>query len=99
MDIGRVCCRVCPQKPHATAAYTFRPGFWASVGYAYDYGGESEVNGIKKDNRQQNVAWAASIAYPLSRRAGAKFSYVETETRESTGLDSQSLALAFSVRF
>lgn len=82
-----------------TAAYTFRPGLWASVGYAYDYGGESEVNGVKKDNRQQDVAWAVSIAYPLSRRAGVTFSYIETETRESTGLDSRSIGLAFSVRF
>jgi hypothetical protein len=37
-----------------TASYTFRPGLWAGVGIAYDYGGENEINGVSKDNRGEN---------------------------------------------
>jgi hypothetical protein len=74
----------------ASAAYNFRPGFWAGAGIAYDYGGESEVNGDNKDNRQQNEAWGANISYPLSRRVGVSLLYIETKTKRSTGLDSES---------
>jgi len=82
-----------------TASYTFRPGLWAGVGVAYDYGGENEVNGVSKDNRGENEAWGASIAYPLSRRLGVSLTYIETRTQESTGLDSESLAFGVSFSF
>jgi len=59
-----------------TASYTFRPGLWAGVGVAYDYGGENEVNGVSKDNRGENEAWGARIAYPLSRRLGVSLTYI-----------------------
>jgi hypothetical protein len=82
-----------------TASYTFRPGLWAGVGVAYDYGGENEVNGVNKDNRGKNEAWGASIAYPLSRQLGVSLTYIETRTQESTGLDSESLAFGVALSF
>jgi hypothetical protein len=82
-----------------TVTYNFKPGLWASVGVAYDYGGENEINGEGKDNHQQNEAWGATIAYPLSRRLGVSLSYIETRTQESTGLDSESVALGVSFAF
>lgn len=82
-----------------TASYTFSPGLWAGVGVAYDYGGENEVNGVSKDNRGENEAWGASIAYPLSRRLGVSLTYIETRTQESTGLDSESLAFGVAFSF
>jgi hypothetical protein len=83
----------------STVSYTFRPGLWAGVGAAYDYGGENEVNGVSKDNRGENVAWGALIAYPLSRRIGISLTYIENRTQESTGLDSESLAFGVAFSF
>jgi len=82
-----------------SAAYTFRPGLWLSVGVAYDYGGENEVNGDDLDNRQQNTAWGGSFAYPLSPRLGVSFGYIKTRTEESTGRDSESYAAGIVYSF
>lgn len=86
-------------KIATSAEYTFRPGFRANISYGYDYGGEATVNDVKKDNRQQNEAWAMSISYPLSPTAGVKLAWIQTKTKESTGLDSESLAVAFIISF
>ena len=80
----------------ASVAYSFKPGLWAGVGIGYDYGGESEVNGDNKDNRQQNEGWGATISYPLNKRTGVSLFYFETRTQESTGLDSEGLTVSLS---
>ncbi|MEH6617175.1 MAG: hypothetical protein V7699_04995, partial [Porticoccus sp.] len=86
-------------KIGASAEYTFRPGLRATVAYAYDYGGETSVNDVKSNNRKQNEAWAMSITYPLSPTAGVKFAWIQTETQESTGLDSESFVVAIVASF
>jgi hypothetical protein len=52
---------------HGHLIYTFRPGLWVSASAGYDYGGENTINGVKKDDNKQDVGWALSLAYPLSR--------------------------------
>ena len=82
---------------HSHLIYTFRPGVWASASGGYDYGGKSTVNGVEKDDRKQNLAWAAAFGFPLNRHLGVKVAYVATRTQESTGIDSDTLAAGFSV--
>jgi hypothetical protein len=84
---------------YATAAYTFRPGLWAGIGYGYDYGGKSKINGVDKNNRQENNALAISLAYPLSPLLGASVSYIKTKTQQATGLDSDSLTAGLTWRW
>ena len=76
--------------------HTFRPGFWVSAGFGYDYGGENSVNGIDSDNRMQDIGWALSLAYPINRRSGISFKYIGTRTQESTGLDSDTITAGVS---
>ena len=64
-----------------------------SFSLGYNYGGENTVDGDDKDNRHQNTAWAVGYSYPLSRQSGLKVSYVKSRTEESTGLDTETLAL------
>ena len=82
-----------------TVAYTFRPGLWVSVGAAYDYGGENEINGVDQDNHKQNTAWGASFAYPLNRQLGVSLGYLKTRTEESTGFDSESFSAGIAFSF
>lgn len=70
-----------------------KPGEWASVSIGYDYGGENTLNGIDKDDRKQNIGWALSYSYPINRQTGIKIAYIGTRTKESTGLDSETLAV------
>lgn len=88
------------QKPlyimHGHLIHRFRPGLWVGASAGYDYGGENTINGIDKDDKKQNIAWAFSFTYPISRYSGIKVAYIGTRTQESTGLDSDTLAASLS---
>lgn len=88
------------QKPifigQAHLIRNFNPGVWLSVSLAYDYGGEKTINGIDQNDRSQNIASKLSFAYPFNRASGIKISYIVTRTKESTGLDSETLAASVS---
>lgn len=81
---------------HGHLIYSFRPGVWAGVSGGYDYGGRSTVNGTSKDDRKQDLAWAFSFGFPLSRQLGGKISYIGTRTQESTGTDSDTFLVGLS---
>jgi hypothetical protein len=76
--------------------HTFRPGLWVSTGMGYDYGGESTINGVNKDDRKQDIAWAFRLAYPINRYSGFNISYIGSRKQESTGLDSDTLTASLS---
>ncbi|PLX50034.1 MAG: transporter [Desulfobulbaceae bacterium] len=81
---------------HSHLIYTFRPGVWAGASGGYNYGGRSTVNGIRKDDLKQDLAWAFSFGFPVSRHLGAKMSYVGIRTQESTGSDSDTYIVGLS---
>jgi len=81
---------------HCHLIYSFRPGVWAGASAGYDYGGRSTVDGDSKDDRKQNLGWALSFGFPVSRHLGAKLAYIGTRTQESTGTDSDTLVFALS---
>ena len=76
--------------------HTFRPELWVGAGFGYDYCRENSVNGIGSDNTMQDIGWALSLAYPINRRSGISFKYIDTRTQESTGLDSDTLTAGLS---
>ena len=77
--------------------YTFRPGLWTAASAGYGYGGESTVSGDKKNDRRENLAWAFSFGFPITRQLGVKVIYLATRTQESIGLDSDSIGVGFSI--
>ena len=77
--------------------YTFLPGLWASASAGYGYGGESTVNGVKKNDRRGNLTYALSLGFPIMRQLGVKVAYLGTRTQESVGQDIDSIAVAFSI--
>jgi len=88
------------QKPlyilYGNLSYMFRPGQWLSAGVGYDYGGEHSVDNVDKNDRMQDIGWALTYAYPLSRQSGIKIKYVGTRTQESTGSDSDTVLTTLS---
>ncbi|MGD8981759.1 MAG: transporter [Desulfobacterales bacterium] len=77
--------------------YTFRPGFWTAASAGYGYGGESTVSGVEKNDRRENLAWALSFGFPITRQLGVKVIYLSTRTQESIGQDTDSIGGAFSI--
>jgi hypothetical protein len=76
--------------------YTFRPGLWASAGFGGAYGGESSVDGDRKDDHKENLAWILSAGYPITRYLGAKIAYIGTRSQMSYGADTDSIVFGLS---
>jgi len=77
--------------------YTFSPGLWAAAGAGYGYGGESTINGEKKNDLRENLGLSLSLGYPITRQLGVKVAYLGTRTQESVGQDTDSIAVAFAI--
>ena len=81
----------------AHLVYTFRPGIWAATGAGYGYGGESTVSGVEKNDLRENLAWAVSLGYSITRQFGVKVAYLGIRNQESVGQDTDSIAVGFSI--
>jgi hypothetical protein len=88
------------QDPYFTSQthliYTFRPGLWASASAGYGDGGKSTINGVEKNDRKKNLAWAFSFGCPITRQLGVKVIYLASRTQESIGQDNDSIGLGLS---
>jgi hypothetical protein len=82
---------------HGHLIHSFSPGHWAGASFGYDYGGESTINGVDKDDRRQDIALAFNYVYPINRRSGIKVGYIRTRTQESVGNDTDTLTAGFSI--
>jgi hypothetical protein len=89
------------QDPYYTIqthlVYTFRPGLWTSAGAGYGYGRKSTVSGVEKNDRRENLGWALSVGFPITRQLGVKFAYRAIRSQESIGQDTDSIAAGFAV--
>jgi hypothetical protein len=81
---------------HSHLVYTFRPGVWAGISAGYDYGGRSTVDNSRKDDRKEDLAWAFSFGFPVTRHLGVKMVYLGTRTQENVGIDSDTFAMGFA---
>ena len=91
------------QDPLLTAqshiTYTSPRGWWTSIGAAYDEGGESRIDGVRKDDRRREFLYGISAGLSVNRHSSLKFAYVGSRTREDLGADTDNLALALLVLF
>jgi hypothetical protein len=79
--------------------YTFRPGLWLGASAGFGYGGESTIDGVSTDDRKFNIGWGLSLGIPVNRSFGFKIGYIGTRTREDTGADTDTLAIACSLQW
>ncbi len=47
--------------------YHFGPGVWLGGGFSYLYGGDTKLNGVKRDDHRNNWRVGAAISFPLAR--------------------------------
>lgn len=73
--------------------------WWISIGAAHDRGGESSINGEKKDDKRRDLLYGISAGLAIGSRSSVKLAYVGSRTREDVGKDTDSIALAYSIRF
>ncbi|MFC1765042.1 transporter [Planctomycetota bacterium] len=73
--------------------YTLRPGFWASASGGWGYGGRNTIDGVGKNDKQRNLAWALSLGAALTRHFGLQFNYVSIHNRSDIGADTDTVIL------
>jgi len=79
--------------------YTSPQRWWVSLGAAHDWGGESSINGDKKDDERRDLLYGISAGLPIGSRSSVKLAYVASRSSEDVGKDSDNVAFAFSTRF
>jgi hypothetical protein len=56
-------------------SYNFNPLMWAAIDFTFYTGGQSSINDIYKDDRQNNSRLGATFNLPVSRQSSIKFAY------------------------
>jgi hypothetical protein len=73
--------------------------WWVSIGAAHGRGGESTINGNKKDDERRGWLYGVSASLPIGLRSSVKLAYVAGRTSEDVGKDTDSISVAYSIRF
>ena len=76
-----------------------KPGYWAALSVGYGGNGQSIINGNRADDDKRLFLSALSVGMPLGTKQGLKFAYIRSRTNTSKGSDTDSLAVAWSIRF
>ncbi len=77
----------------------FEQGKWLSLSAGYGWGAKDKINGVQKENKRHTFLSALSFGMPISRTQSIKLAYLYTQTNSPTGIDSDSLILAWSTIF
>ena len=91
------------QKPLSSlqthVVHTFKNRIWGSVSAAYDWGGETKINGDDKDDKRENAFFAISAGLPVTRTSAIKFVYVGGRTQKDLGTDTDHFILSYVLKF
>jgi hypothetical protein len=58
-------------------SYTIRPRLWAAIDSTYYFGGQSTVNGVLKQDRQENSRLGITMSLPIGAHQSLKMSWSE----------------------
>lgn len=82
------------------AHVVYAPGPWfASLGAAYDWGGESTVDGVAKGDYRETLFFGLSAGISIDRQSSVQVAYVGSRAQKDIGSDSDNVGLAYSIRF
>ena len=65
--------------------YTLRRRMWVSVNGTYFAGGQTEINGVRNEDRQRNARIGATFALPLTQQQSLKFAWAKGVTTRIGG--------------
>lgn len=88
------------QDPLATfqlhAGYTFRPGLWLAGNATYYSGGRTTVDGVAKEDLQENSRYGVTLSVPINRQWSTKLAYANGF---STRIGGDFRTLSFAVQY
>lgn len=78
---------------------TFEEGFWMSAGAAYGRGGESEIDGVDKDDLRSNLLYGLAVGLNLTGPHAFRLDYIRHDALEDVGADTHNFVLGWALRF
>jgi hypothetical protein len=72
-----------------------RPGWWTSFSLAYGEGGKTRVDGVSKNNKQQNWRFGATFSMPIAPRHGFSIR-INSGINNGAGSDFDSVSMAYT---
>lgn len=81
----------------ASASYTFKAGMWAALATTYFTGGQTTVNGVTNDDKQEGLRLGLTVAMPISRSQSIKL-YANTGFSRGDN-DYNALGIAWQYRW
>jgi hypothetical protein len=78
---------------------TFGEAFWVSAGAAYGWGGDTQINGVDKDDARSNLLYGITSGFSLPPAYAVRVGYFRRETLNSFGLKSHNVLVTWSMRF
>ncbi|HEY6626286.1 MAG TPA: transporter, partial [Ignavibacteriaceae bacterium] len=79
-------------------SYNFNPLMWAAIDLTYYTGGQSSVNDVYQDDRQNNSRIGATFNFPVSRQSSIKLAY-STGAVIRVGGNFSTISVAFQTAF
>jgi hypothetical protein len=79
-------------------SYNFNPLMWTAVDFTYYTGGQSSVNDVYQDDRQNNTRFGATFNLPLSRLSSIKLAY-STGAIIRIGANFSTISIAWQMAF
>ena len=79
-------------------SYNINPLMWAAIDFTYYTGGQSSVNDIYNDDRQNNSRVGATFNFPISRQSAIKLAY-STGAVIRVGGNFSTISVAFQTAF
>ena len=76
-----------------------KPGYWAALSVGDGWKGESTIDGNAADDSKRISLSALTAGVPLGSTQGLKFAYIRNRTNTNKGSDTDSFAVAWSLRF
>lgn len=78
--------------------YNVRPGMWTALSLTADHGGSTQVDGVEKDDRQENSRLGFTFAWSVDKNNSLKF-YASSALHTSIGNDYDLAGLVWQYRW
>jgi len=78
---------------------SFEAGFWVSAGSAYGWAGESEIDGVGKNDDRSNLLYGISAGFSVASTHSFRAGYIRQDALEDVGLDVDHFLLTWSMLF
>ncbi len=83
----------------AHAVYSGSSGLWASLSAAYDWGGESTIDGVARDDYREDLLYGVAAGLAINRQSSVQVAYVANRSQKEIGGDTDNFWVGFSLRF